>query len=81
MLHITVVEGSGQERPIDTLLGRSTMSSLRDKGVDDIPALCGSRCSCVPCHAYVDPGFWVTCSRGVTMKANCSKERISKRAH
>jgi 2Fe-2S ferredoxin len=33
------------------------MEAIRDKGIDELMALCGGCCSCATCHVIVDPEF------------------------
>jgi len=46
---------NGTDHPIDADVGRPIMEIIRDKGFEDMLALCGGSKSCATCHVYVDP--------------------------
>lgn len=57
MSEIIVVKRDGQEMIIEAAPPLSLMENLRDKGVDELLALCGGCCSCATCHIYVDAAY------------------------
>ncbi|MES2260355.1 MAG: 2Fe-2S iron-sulfur cluster-binding protein [Pseudomonadota bacterium] len=54
-LMVTTRAGKLLDLPADS--GRSVMETMRDRGLDDLLALCGGCCSCATCHVYVDDAF------------------------
>ncbi|WP_030540197.1 2Fe-2S iron-sulfur cluster-binding protein [Sphingobium sp. DC-2] len=57
MPKLIVVNRSGEEQAVEGDAGLSVMEVIRDKGFDELLALCGGCCSCATCHVYVDPAF------------------------
>jgi 2Fe-2S ferredoxin len=57
MPKLIVVNRAGEEQAVDGDNGLSVMEVIRDKGFDELLALCGGCCSCATCHIYVDPAF------------------------
>lgn len=57
MPKLIVVNRAGEEQAVDGDVGLSVMEVIRDKGFDELLALCGGCCSCATCHVYVDPAF------------------------
>jgi 2Fe-2S ferredoxin len=55
---LIVVTRDGAERILESEVGVSVMKALRDKGVDELLALCGGSCSCATCHVHVDPSYF-----------------------
>jgi 2Fe-2S ferredoxin len=55
---LIVVTRDGTERVLEPEVGVSVMKALRDRGVDELLALCGGSCSCATCHVHVDPAFF-----------------------
>jgi ferredoxin, 2Fe-2S len=53
----TVITRTGEEKAIQGKSGQSVMEALRDRGIDEILAVCGGCCSCATCHAYVGAEF------------------------
>ncbi|MEA3015582.1 MAG: ferredoxin, 2Fe-2S [Sphingomonadales bacterium] len=58
MPKLIVVTRDGTEHAVDARAGWSVMENIRDKGFDELLALCGGCCSCATCHVHVDPE-WV----------------------
>ncbi|ETI64446.1 ferredoxin [Sphingobium sp. C100] len=57
MAKLIVVNRAGEEQTVEGDNGLSVMEVIRDKGFDELLALCGGCCSCATCHVYVDPAF------------------------
>ena len=57
MPKLIVVNRAGEEQSVDGDKGLSVMEVIRDKGFDELLALCGGCCSCATCHVYVDPAW------------------------
>lgn len=57
MPHLTVVTRDGTTHELEAETGFSVMETIRDKGIDELLALCGGCCSCATCHVYVDDAF------------------------
>ena len=57
MTKLVIVNRSGEESEVEATEGLSVMENLRDKGFDELLALCGGCCSCATCHVYVDEAF------------------------
>jgi 2Fe-2S ferredoxin len=57
MPKLIVVDRAGSEHIVDGANGLSVMEVIRDKGFDELLALCGGCCSCATCHVFVDPAF------------------------
>ena len=54
MPQINVVDQSGQTTPVEASEGRTLMEVIRDRGFDELLALCGGCCSCATCHVHID---------------------------
>lgn len=54
MANVTVVDRGGNEHDGPAAPGLSVMEIIRDRGNDELLALCGGCCSCATCHVYVD---------------------------
>lgn len=54
MANLTVIDREGRERSGPATTGISVMEIIRDRGIDELVALCGGACSCATCHVYVD---------------------------
>lgn len=54
---IIVTTREGTEVRIESEGDRSVMEAIRDKGIDEMLALCGGCCSCATCHVYVAAEF------------------------
>jgi ferredoxin, 2Fe-2S len=57
MPKLIIVNRAGQEKTVEAEAGLSVMETIRDKGFDELLALCGGSCSCATCHVYVDDAF------------------------
>lgn len=57
MPKLIVITRDGTESIVAAEPGRSVMEMLRDRGFDELLAICGGCCSCATCHVYVDPAF------------------------
>jgi 2Fe-2S ferredoxin len=57
MPKLLVTDRSGVETAVEATAGLSVMENIRDKGFDELLALCGGCCSCATCHIHVDPDF------------------------
>lgn len=55
MPRLIVTTLDGTEHPVEGEVGRPVMEIVRDKGFDEMLALCGGARSCATCHVYVDP--------------------------
>lgn len=55
MPKLVVVTRDGSEQAVEARTGMSVMENLRDRGFDEVLALCGGCCSCATCHVHVDP--------------------------
>jgi 2Fe-2S ferredoxin len=54
---LVVTSRDGTETAVEAKTGLVVMENIRDKGFDELLALCGGCCSCATCHVYVDPSF------------------------
>ena len=54
MAKLIVVNRAGEEQTVEGDNGLSVMEVIRDKGFDELLALCGGCCSCATCHVYVE---------------------------
>lgn len=54
MPEIWVTSREGEETAVRAEIGSSLMEALRQKGFDELMALCGGCCSCATCHVYID---------------------------
>jgi ferredoxin, 2Fe-2S len=57
MPKLTVITRNGDEKVLDAQAGVSLMEALRNRGIDEIQAICGGCCSCATCHVYVDDSW------------------------
>lgn len=57
MTKVFVTTREGQMKSVETVGPLTLMEMMRDAGIDEILALCGSSCSCATCHIYVDDDF------------------------
>ena len=57
MARLIVVTRDGVEQEIEGDTSLTIMENLRDKGFDELLALCGGCCSCATCHVFIDPAF------------------------
>ena len=58
MPKLIVVTRAGEQQVLQGEAGSSVMKVIRDRGVDELLALCGGSCSCATCHVHVDPAFF-----------------------
>jgi 2Fe-2S ferredoxin len=54
MAKLTIVTRDGAETEVEGRVGWSVMENIREKGIDELLALCGGCCSCATCHVHVD---------------------------
>ena len=54
MPRLFVVTRDGFEHEVEARAGWSVMENIRDRGFDELLALCGGCCSCATCHVHVD---------------------------
>lgn len=54
---LTIVTRDGQEHVVEGRAGWSVMENIRERGFDELLALCGGCCSCATCHVHVDPDW------------------------
>jgi ferredoxin, 2Fe-2S len=54
MPSLTIVTRDGAEHQVEARVGWSVMENIREKGFDELLALCGGCCSCATCHVHVD---------------------------
>ena len=57
MPKVIVVTRDGTEHAVEGEIGLSLMEVIRDKGFDELLALCGGCCSCATCHIHVDSDY------------------------
>lgn len=57
MPKLIVVDRAGAEKAVDGDVGLSVMEIIRDRGFDELLALCGGSCSCATCHIVVDDAW------------------------
>lgn len=57
MTHLTVTDRKGTAHRITAETGISVMEAIREKGIDELLALCGGCLSCATCHVIVDPAW------------------------
>jgi len=57
MPKLLVVARDGTEHVIEGKTGLSVMEVIRERGIDELLALCGGCCSCATCHVHVDPSY------------------------
>lgn len=57
MPKLVVIDPMGKQRVLDAEPNFSVMETIRNAGIDGLPALCGGMCSCATCHVYVDVEF------------------------
>jgi len=55
-IEFTIIARDGTEGKLAGEAGLSLMEVLRDRGYDDLLALCGGCCSCATCHVVVEAG-------------------------
>ena len=55
-IDFTVIGRDGVKRVLAARVGFSLMEALRDRGYDELLALCGGCCSCATCHVVVEAG-------------------------
>lgn len=54
MAKLIIVTRDGAEHEVEGRIGWSVMENIRDRGFDELLALCGGCCSCSTCHVYVE---------------------------
>ena len=54
MPRLTIITRDGQEHDGQAKTGWSVMENIRERGIDELLALCGGCCSCATCHVHVD---------------------------
>jgi 2Fe-2S ferredoxin len=54
MPRLTIITRDGQEHEVEGKVGWSVMENIRERGFDELLALCGGCCSCATCHVHVD---------------------------
>lgn len=54
MVQVFLTDRTGKQHVLDAETGLSLMESIRNKGIDELLALCGGCCSCATCHVYVE---------------------------
>jgi 2Fe-2S ferredoxin len=54
MPRLTIITRDGQEHEGEGRAGWSVMENIRERGIDELLALCGGCCSCATCHVHVD---------------------------
>lgn len=57
MPQLIVTTREGETQRLEAPAGLSIMEVIRDRGIDELLALCGGVCSCATCHVHVDPEF------------------------
>jgi 2Fe-2S ferredoxin len=57
MPQLIVTTREGETQTLEAPAGLSIMEVIRDRGIDELLALCGGVCSCATCHVHVDPEF------------------------
>lgn len=56
MVNLTVISRDGTPILISANIGQTLMEAIRDKGFEDVFALCGGCCSCATCHVFIEKG-------------------------
>jgi ferredoxin, 2Fe-2S len=58
MPRLTIITRDGAAHETEGKVGWSVMENIRERGHDELLALCGGCCSCATCHVHVDEA-WV----------------------
>ena len=58
MPKLTLVDRAGAAHEIEAEAGFSLMEIIRDRGFDELLALCGGCCSCATSHVHVDERYF-----------------------
>jgi 2Fe-2S ferredoxin len=54
MTTFNIITREGVSAQAEISADQSVMEAIRDKGIDELQALCGGQLSCATCHVYVD---------------------------
>jgi len=54
MPRLTIITRDGEAHEGEGKVGWSVMENIRERGIDELLALCGGCCSCATCHVHVD---------------------------
>jgi 2Fe-2S ferredoxin len=57
LAQLTIITRGGKETTVEGEVGLSVMEIIREKGFDELMAMCGGNCSCATCHVYVGDAF------------------------
>lgn len=57
MASLTIITRDGREHVVEGRKGWSVMEIIRERGFDELLAICGGCCSCATCHVHVDAEF------------------------
>jgi 2Fe-2S ferredoxin len=57
MASLTIITRDGEEHVVEGRKGWSVMEIIRERGFDELLAICGGCCSCATCHVHVDAAF------------------------
>ena len=57
MPRLTIVDREGTAHALEAGAGFNLREIIREKGFDELLALCGGCCSCATCHVHVAPEF------------------------
>jgi 2Fe-2S ferredoxin len=54
MTTLNIITREGVATQAEISADQSVMEAIRDRGIDELQALCGGQLSCATCHVYVD---------------------------
>jgi 2Fe-2S ferredoxin len=54
MTTFNIITREGEATHAEISADQSVMEAIRDRGIDELQALCGGQLSCATCHVYVD---------------------------
>jgi 2Fe-2S ferredoxin len=57
MTTLSIITREGVAMPTEISVDQSVMEAIRDRGIDELQALCGGQLSCATCHVYVDANY------------------------
>jgi 2Fe-2S ferredoxin len=55
VVQLIITTLAGEEHALQAAQDRTLMEVIRERGFNELLALCGGCCSCATCHVYVDP--------------------------
>lgn len=51
---LKIIATTGENKSVEVAASGTVMEAIRDRGFNDLLALCGGGCACGTCHVYVD---------------------------